>query len=173
MSTSRIALATATLACCLFAGAANAVPYFPDRDTQQQERTTAQGGSYSTVFNTASKYDWQFGSNRSSQTGSTSSSSQSHGSDYSELAGALAAALGNQGNYQGGLNAIYDLLRLILTLLEKFDHQHNGGGNTGGTGNPEAPAQTPLPAPILLLGSGLAAVGLVVRRRRKEAVVAA
>ena len=174
MSRSHTTLVAAAFACCLFTGAANAVPFFPERETNRFERAPTQIGPLPSLFYSSSKFDWQFASlGRAALVDSRVYDSHSAFGPMGGLAGALMSFGSSSDHYRGGLNAIYDLLRLILALLDKYNEHHHGGSNGGDTGAPEAPAQTPLPAPILLLGSGLAVVGLVARRRKQQDAVAA
>jgi len=174
MSRTYTTVAAAAFACCLFAGTANAVPFFPEREMRPFQPATTQIGSLPGPFYLPSKFDWQFASlGHTAQIESRVYDSHSAFGPMGGLAGALTSFGSYNDHYRGGLNAIYDLLRLILALLDKYNEHHNGGSDGGGTGAPEAPAQTPLPAPILLLGSGLAVVGLIARRRKQQAAVAA
>ena len=174
MSRTYTTVAAAAFACCLFAGTANAVPYFPERDSRSFGHAPAQIGPLPSLFYSFSKFDWQSASlGRAALVDSRVYDSHSAFGPMGGLAGALMSFGSSGDHYRGGLNAIYDLLRLILALLDKYNEHHHGGSNGGDTGAPEAPAQTPLPAPILLLGSGLAVVGLVARRRKQQAAVAA
>lgn len=188
MAQSRTSLLATALGCCLFAGAANAVPFFPDRDMRPFEPTPAQVGSLPTQ--SRASYGWQY---ERAERGTVLGNSRIFYADSNRVLvsspwmfrepGSAQASNGwgngysesqNRESERRGWNAFRDLVEFILDHLHHKHEPHYGGGAGGGAGSTEAPpAPTPLPAPFVLLGSGLALVGLFAMRRRKPTGVPA
>lgn len=188
MAHSRTFLLASALAYGLFAGTANAVPFFPDRDTRPFETTPAQVGSLPTQ--SRSNHDWQY---ETAQRGAMLGNSRIFYADsnrtllsspwmFPEPRSAQASYGWGNGysesqhreNERRGWSAFRDLVEFILDHLNRKHEPHYGGGAGAGAGSAETPpAPTPLPAPLVLLSSGLALVGLFVRRRRKPTVAPA